>query len=93
VTYYTAKNNKKFLGSEFVKECMLEVAELVSPENKTAFQNTALSYQKEDLYIAWKRFSDFPTQLNDKFRQSCASPQRWMMQVNSRLYIRLENGP
>lgn len=43
VAYNVAKENKAFSDSEFVKKCMLDVAEIICPENKKDFENVSLS--------------------------------------------------
>jgi hypothetical protein len=43
MAYNISKHNKPFSESEFMKQCMVDVAEAVYPENKTAFENISLS--------------------------------------------------
>ena len=43
VAYEIAKRGKSFLEEEFVKDCMLKVAEIVCPDKLQAFQNLSLS--------------------------------------------------
>jgi hypothetical protein len=43
VTHNIANHNKPFSDSEFMKQCMVDVAEVVCPDNKTAFENISLS--------------------------------------------------
>ena len=43
VAYEIAKRGKPFVEGEFVKDCMLKVAEIVCPDKQPAFQNISLS--------------------------------------------------
>jgi hypothetical protein len=43
MTCNIAKHNKPFLDSEFVEQCMADVAEAICPENKMAFEILSLS--------------------------------------------------
>ena len=43
VAYEIAKRGKPFVEGEFVKDCMLKVAEIVCPDKQPAFQNVSLS--------------------------------------------------
>jgi hypothetical protein len=56
-----------FLDSEFVKQCMVDVAEAVFPENKTSFGNTCLSRRANVCHME-EINSDLQIQLNDEFR-------------------------
>jgi uncharacterized protein YdaT len=64
VAYNITKHNKSFSDSEFVKQCMMAVAETVYPENKTAFENINLS-RRATVHSMEKANSDLLTQLND----------------------------
>jgi hypothetical protein len=46
VTCNTAKQNKLFLYSEFMKQCMLDTAGAVCLENNTIFENISLSRRR-----------------------------------------------
>ena len=50
VAYEVAKQGKSFLEGEFVKDCMLKVAEIVCPDKQRAFQNVSLSR----MTITWR---------------------------------------
>ena len=43
VAHEIAKRAKQFVEGEFVKDCMLKVAEIVCPDKQRAFQNVSLS--------------------------------------------------
>ena len=43
VAYEIAKRGKPFSEGEFVKDCMLKVAEIVCPDKQHVFQNVSLS--------------------------------------------------
>ena len=44
VAYKIAKRGKPFLEGEFVRDCVLKVAEIVCPDKQRAFQNVGLSW-------------------------------------------------
>ena len=43
VTYHIAKHNKPFSDGEFIKKCMLDVADQVCPEKRQKFEEVSLS--------------------------------------------------
>ncbi|GCC25072.1 hypothetical protein chiPu_0003477 [Chiloscyllium punctatum] len=43
ISYKITRNSKPFSDGEFMKECLLDSAELICPEKKEAFENVPLS--------------------------------------------------
>jgi len=59
-----AKHNKLFSDSEFLKQCMMCVAEAVCPEIITPFENISLS-RRTTVHHMQEMNSDLLTQSND----------------------------
>lgn len=43
IAHKIVKNNKPFVEGEFIKECILDIADTICPESKKKFQNISLS--------------------------------------------------
>ena len=69
VAYEIAKRGKLFLEREFVRDCMLKVAEIVCPNKLRAFQNVSLS-RMIILRIVEEISSDINDQLDNDIEKS-----------------------
>ena len=70
VSYKLAKRNKPFSESEFIKECMSDVAIIMCPEQKTKTDSIALSSQNVVRRIE-KISNDLMSQLKDTSKLVC----------------------
>ena len=65
VAYEIAKRGKPFVEEEFVKGCMLKVAEIVCPDKQPAFQNVNLSRM-----TITRRVEKIGSDINDQFKSN-----------------------
>ena len=63
VAYEIAKRGKPFSEGEFVKDCMLKVAEIVCPDKQRAFQNVSLSRM-----TVTRRVQEIGSDINDQLK-------------------------
>ena len=63
IAYEIAKRGKPFLEGEFVKDCVLKVAEKVCPDKQRAFQNVSLSRMTISL-----RVEEISSDINDQLK-------------------------
>ena len=63
VAYEIAKRGKPFSEGEFVKDCMLKVAEIVCPDKQRAFQNVSLSRM-----TITRRVEEIGSDINDQLK-------------------------
>ena len=65
VTYEIPKRGKPFFEEEFVKNCMLKVAEIVCPDEQRAFQNVSLSRM-----TITRRVEEIGSDINDQLKSN-----------------------
>ena len=65
VSSLIAKKMKPFTDGEFVKECLMNVVEVVCPENRTLFENISLS-----ACTVTRRIEDMATDVKDSLQNS-----------------------
>ena len=63
VAYEIAKRGKPFSKGEFVKDCMLKVAEILCPDKQRAFQNVSLSRM-----TITRRVEEIGSDINDQLK-------------------------
>ena len=86
VAYEIAKQGKSFLEGELVKNCMLEVAEIVCLDEQRAFQNVSLSRITITRTVE-KIGSDFKDQLDGGIQKYVSS--RWFRMSPRTLALQL----
>ena len=96
ITYEIAKRGKPLLKGEFIKDCMLKIAEIVCPDKQRAFQNVSLSQM-----TIMRRVEEIGSDINDQLKSDIEniylcrwlwmSPQTFALQLNFSFFYARSN--